>query len=298
MQSRRRQFGVAFGKGLTMKIKMVDVGKQRIRVAIWPSDRQLGTPLLLINGIGGSIEVLRPFAEQLPNTEVIAFDVPGTGASATPVMPLRMGGLAKLVAGMLTQLGYGQVDVLGVSWGGALAQQFAHSFPGRCRRLILAATSTGLFAVPGDPRALWKLMSSSRFNDAESIVKHAGTIYGGVFRKNPEYARQHMSEIVPPRTLGYLGQMYAIWGWTSVHWLFTVKQPTLIMVGRDDPLVPAVNGKIMKALIPNAELVELDCGHLFLVTQAEMAVPIIRGFLDERRSTAAQPALLPAAHSR
>lgn len=75
-----------------MKIRMVDVGKQRIRVAVWPSDRQGGTPLLLINGIGGSIEVLRPFAEQLPDTEVIAFDAPGTGASATPVMPLRMGG--------------------------------------------------------------------------------------------------------------------------------------------------------------------------------------------------------------
>ena len=70
------------------------------------------------------------------------------------------------------------------------------------------------------------------------------------------------------------------------------------MVGRDDPLVPAVNGKIMKALIPNAELVELDCGHLFLVTQAEMAVPIIRRFLDEHRGTAAQPALLPVAYPR
>jgi len=280
-----------------MKIRMVDVGKQRIRAAIWPANREGGTPLLLINGIGGSIEVLRPFAEQFPETEVIAFDAPGTGASATPVTPLRMPGFAKLVAGMLTQLGYRQVDVLGVSWGGALAQQFAHSFPGRCRRLILAATSTGLFAVPGDPRALWRLMWSSRFDDAESIVKHADTIYGGVFRKNPECAREHMSEIVPPRTLGYLGQLYAIWGWTSIHWLYTVKQPTLIMVGSDDPLVPSINGRIMKVLIPDAELVELDCGHLFLVTQAELAVPIIHRFLGERQRRAAVPALLPAPRS-
>lgn len=269
-----------------MKIKWIDIGKQRLRVAIWPGDQPGGTPLLLINGIGGSVEVLRPFAEKLTHTDVIAFDAPGTGGSTTPVLPMRMRGFAKLVAAMLSELGYQQVDVLGVSWGGALAQQFAHSFPGRCRRLILAATSTGLFAVPGDPRALWKLMSSARFDDAESVVKHADSIYGGVFRQNPEYARQHMSDIVPPRTLGYLGQLFAIWGWTSVHWLFTLRQPTLIMVGRDDPLVPAINGRIMKVLIPDAELVELDCGHLFLVTQAEIAVPVVRDFLADQRRPA------------
>lgn len=274
-----------------MKFQMIDVGRQRIRVAVWPSDRSGGTPLLLINGIGGNIELLRPFAEQLAPTEVIAFDAPGTGGSSTPVLPLRMSGLAKLLAEMLTRLGYRQVDVLGVSWGGALAQQFARDFPQRCRRLILAGTSIGMFAVPGDPRALMKLMWPRRFDDMESIVKNADTIYGGIFRKNPGYARQHMSEIVPPRTAGYLGQMFAISGWTSVHWFSRLKQPTLIMVGSDDPLVPAINGRIMKLLRPSAELVVLDCGHLFLVTQSELVAPIVRGFLERQRPVAALPAL-------
>ncbi len=194
-----------------MQIQTLNVGSHRLRVAVWPGDEGT-TPLLLMNGIGGSIELLRPFAEQMSGTEVIAFDVPGSGGSFTSILPQRMSGLARLAARMLTQLGYDRVDVLGVSWGGALAQQFAYDFPKVCRRLVLAGTSTGLFAVPGNLRALWMLMHAGRFNDPDFIAEHAGTIYGGVFRNNPEFARRHLSEIVPPRTLGYIWQLFAIWG--------------------------------------------------------------------------------------
>ena len=261
-----------------VQTQILNIDNDRIRVGVWPGETT-STPLLLMNGIGGSIELLRPFAEQLKGTEVIAFDVPGTGGSSTRILPYRLPGLAKLVARMIAQLGYEQVDVLGVSWGGALAQQFARDFPKRCRRLILAATSTGLFAVPGDPIALLMLMHSGRLNDPEYMATHAGRIYGGVFRSNPEYARHHIGEIMPARTVGYIWQLFAIWGWTSVHWLFQLKQPTLIMVGSDDPLVPPVNGRIMRLLIPDSRLAVLDCGHLFLLTQAELVAPVVKGFL-------------------
>src|SRR5437870_12050829 len=121
----------------------ITVSGQRLRVAIRKGDGTR-TPLLLINGIGVNLEVLQPFVDALdPAIEVIRFDVPGTGGSPAPRIPYRFSAHARLVTQMLDQLGYQQVDVLGISWGGALAQQFAYQYPERCRRLILVSTGTG-----------------------------------------------------------------------------------------------------------------------------------------------------------
>src|SRR5574340_992316 len=100
--------------------RMVTVYGQRLKVAIRRGD---GTrvPLLLMNGIGANLELLQPFVDQLdPAIEVIRFDVPGVGGSPVPALPHRFSSLAWLAKAMLDQLGYRQVDVLGISWGGAL----------------------------------------------------------------------------------------------------------------------------------------------------------------------------------
>ncbi len=62
---------------------------------------------------------------------------------------------------------------------------------------------------------------------------------------------------------GYYLQLAAIFGWTSLPWLFTLGQPTLVMAGGDDPLVPTINARILQSLIPNSRLEIVDCGHLF-----------------------------------
>src|ERR1044071_195839 len=82
--------------------------------------------LLIMNGIGASLDLLQPFAVALsPQTGVIRFDVPGVGGSPLPRRPYRFTGLSRLVAHLLTTLGHDQADVLGISWGGGLAQHFA-----------------------------------------------------------------------------------------------------------------------------------------------------------------------------
>jgi pimeloyl-ACP methyl ester carboxylesterase len=114
-----------------------------------------GPPLLLANGIGASLEALQPFVDALdPAITVIRFDVPGVGGSPLPARPYRFATLAWLLRGLLSKLGYQTADILGISWGGGLAQQFALSSPLRCRRLILVATATGpQTMVPGNPLA-------------------------------------------------------------------------------------------------------------------------------------------------
>ena len=77
-------------------------------------------------------------------------------------------------------------------------------------------------------------------------------MYGGAARRDPD-ALLHGSParfIERPTLRGYLGQIYAITGWTSIPWLRTLPQPTLVLAGDDDPIVPLVNGRILARCIP------------------------------------------------
>src|SRR5207302_9083749 len=159
--------------------RIITVGEQRLRIAI-RSGNGTRTPLLLMNGIGVNFEVLQPFVDALdPAIEVMRFDVPGTGGSPAPLIPYRFSAHAGLVTKLLDQLGHEQVDVLGVSWGGALAQQFAFQQAKRCRRLVLAATSPGHLMVPGKLTVLLKMATPRRYKDPDYMRRIAGDIDGG-----------------------------------------------------------------------------------------------------------------------
>lgn len=264
-----------------LEVRMVDVDGQTLRVGV---QRGAGDapPLLIFNGVGANLELVAPFAEALPGLEVIVFDIPGVGGSPLPRWPYRFWQLAGLAERLLQQLGHaGPVDVLGVSWGGALAQQFAYRFPQRCRRLILAATSAGAFMVPGRPSVLAKLISPRRYRDPAFMDAVGGALYGGRYRTDRALLQEHGRHIRPPKGRGYLYQLLAGWGWTSVWWLGSLRQPTLVMHGTDDPIVPLVNAKILARLIHRARLHVIDDGHLFLVSRAREIAPVVRGFLAE-----------------
>jgi poly(3-hydroxyoctanoate) depolymerase len=259
--------------------RTIIVDGQPLRIAIRSGDG-IRTPLLLMNGIGINLEVLQPFVDALdPSIEVIRFDVPGTGGSPARTIPYRFSALARLVAQMLNQLGYQQVDVLGVSWGGGLAQQFAYHYPERCRRLILVSTGTGALMVPGNPSALVKIATPRRYKDPARMAQIAGEIYGGKVRKQPELARKFAETAHAGSRLGYLYQLLGPVGWTSVPWLHRIRQPTLILHGDEDPLVPPVNAKIMHRLIPHSKLYIFHDGHLGLGTSAQELAQVVDQFL-------------------
>jgi poly(3-hydroxyalkanoate) depolymerase len=263
-----------------MRISIVNIDGQRLRVAIQPG-RGAGRPLLLLNGIGANLELFQPFVDALDGIEAIRIDLPGAGGSPASSRLLRFPGLARLVARTLDRLGYETVDVLGVSWGGALAQQIAYQHRPRCRRLILVSTGPGAIMVPGRLSALLALASPRRYRDPAYMASIAGPLYGGRLRSEPELARTFAREVRAADTGGYYRQLLAGFGWTSIHWLHRLHQPTLILTGRDDPIVPAINGRIMACLIPNSTLHVFDDGHLGLVTSAAELAPIVRAFLTE-----------------
>ncbi|MFR0674159.1 poly(3-hydroxyalkanoate) depolymerase [Enterobacterales bacterium AW_CKDN230030176-1A_HGKHYDSX7] len=266
----------------------VQVDGQSLRTVVRPGQPHL-TPLLIFNGIGANLELVFPFIEALdPALEVIAFDAPGVGGSSTPPRPYRFSGLARLSAHLLDALGYAQVNVIGVSWGGGLAQQFARDYPQRCRKLILAATAAGTPMVPAEPRVLWAMASPRRYTDPAETVRLAGLIYGGSLRRDPDLALEHAAKVRAGDRTGYYWQLFAALGWSSLPWLHRLRQPTLVLAGNDDPLIPLINMRLLAWRIPHAKLHVIDDGHLFLITRAEAIAPIVMGFLQQER----QPAVM------
>jgi poly(3-hydroxyalkanoate) depolymerase len=237
--------------------------------------------LLLINGIGVSLEILEPFVRELdPGVDVIRFDPPGIGGSPEPAAPYRFTGLCGLIARMLTELGYDRVDVLGISWGGSVAQHFAAFQPSRCRRLVLVATATGALMVPGRPSVLVHMVTPRRHMDRAYLYRVAGDLYGGSARTHPDRVAAVLEHgHFPGSRAGYLYQLTAGAGWTSVPFLPTLRQRTLIVAGDDDPIIPLANARLMRLLIPKSRLHVYHGGHLGLVTEAAELAPVVDRFL-------------------
>jgi poly(3-hydroxyalkanoate) depolymerase len=262
-------------------IRMVDVGGQRLRVGIKPG-RKDKPPLLMFNGIGANLELAEPFFDALAETEAVIFDVPGIGGSPAPTLPYRPSTIAQLAHDLMRELGYdGQIDVSGVSWGGGGAQQFAFQFPEVCRKLVLVATSPGAIMIPGTPSVLMKMASPQRYMDKGYMKQIAAEIYGGAFRKDPNLIDRHAAAMKGSTQYGYMLQLLAMIGWTSLPWLWTLRQPTLVLAGTDDPLIPVINARMLASLIPNARLELVDDGHLFVVTDPARSARIVEAFLAE-----------------
>jgi poly(3-hydroxyalkanoate) depolymerase len=257
------------------------VGGDRLRVAVTRPESASGPPLLIFNGIGASTELLEPFMRRLTGVATLTFDLPGVGASKPSMLIRRLPGYAQLAREILDEFGIDRVHVMGISWGGGLAQQFTRQYPDRVGRLVLAATSTGHLMVPPRPSVLLKMATPMRYLSAGFFKSIAGSIYGGDFRKDDVLTERHARRMAPPSIYGYLNQLFALTGWTSVHWLHQITQPTLVMAGDDDPIIPLVNARLLARLIPNARLEIFDCGHLFLLTRLERSVATVGSFLSE-----------------
>lgn len=263
-------------------IRFVDIEADQVRLRT--SVRGSGPPMLLITDLGASLDLGAPFERRLAadGLQAISFDAPGIGQSTGYHWPRRMPGIARTVERMLDALGYERVDVLGVSFGGIVAQQLAHQAPQRVRRLVLAATGPGLGGVPGSPWALLSLATPRRYYQPSYYRRIAGRTYGGAARRDPG-ALLHgsiASFVERPTVAGYFSQIYAISGWTSMPWLWTLRQPTLVLAGDDDPIVPLVNGRILAWCISGARLhVVRRGGHLFLLENPAEMARLVAGFL-------------------
>jgi poly(3-hydroxyalkanoate) depolymerase len=271
------------------RVRNVSVRGLQARVSVRPARGRLAgqPPLLLCNGIGASLEALQPLVDALdPDRGVVRFDVPGVGGSALPPFPYPIAALSSWVTALMARLGHERFDVLGLSWGGGLAQQLAVQSRRRVRRVVLVATGTGALMVPAHPRVLARMMTPRRHRDPDYARRVAPEIYGGSMRTNPELGADllHGATRAGPKR-GYYYQLAAMTGWSSLPFLGLIKQPTLVMGGDDDPIIPVANPRMQARLIPSAELVIYHGGHLAILTEADELAPVIEHFLNEQTLT-------------
>ena len=237
------------------------IRKLRIHAEIYGE----GEPLLLHSGLWAEAALWRPLVRHLPGYQLIAFDPPGIGRSGMPLLPMTMMGLASV--------------------GAAVAQQMAFSHPRRVRRLVLVSTSFGGMSVPGNPMAYWHFMQPGSY-EPRRLAQVAGVMFGGRMRTEPELIRtMHIRR--PSNPLAAIYRMAPLLGWTSLPWLWAIRQPTLIVCGDDDPITPHVNHSIMATLMPHARLHTVrGGGHLALVDSPGQVGPVIAGFLGGQAARA------------
>lgn len=240
-------------------------------------------PLVLCSGIGAPQQVLTPFVDHLdPARPVIGVDPPGIGEAPPVRRPYRLPLLAGAVRAAVHHLGYRRFDVLGVSWGGGLAQQLAFGSPRRCRRQVLVATGTGCLMVPAGPCTLARMLTPRRHQDPRYAAEIVGELYGGSARTDPAgvLSALHPGPSATSRG-GYLAQLGALAGWSSLPFLPLVRPPTLVLAGDDDPLIPAVNATVLGALLPHARVHRYRGGHLHLLSHPHELAPVVDRFLDD-----------------
>jgi poly(3-hydroxyalkanoate) depolymerase len=267
------------GKSTEPTYKMVTIDGRTVRMARWEAKGRTRAerPLLFFNGIGANIELIAPFAAMLSSRDVVTFDMPGIGDSPEPLVPYWPWMMARIADEIMNDFGYDKIDVMGVSWGGAMAQQYALQYGSRVERLILAATSAGMLMVPGKLSALTKMADPRRYIDPDFMMKNFRTLYGG----STDGSDGHTARIKPPSKTGYFYQLFAMLGWTSAPFLPFMGPKTMIMMGDEDNIVPLANGRILNTLIPRSRLeVIKGGGHLFLVSMADQTIPLIEDFLD------------------
>lgn len=252
--------------------------RTRVRV------RGEGSPLLLIGGLWSQLPMWDDVLPHLRGYRIIAFDPPGIGGTDMPKWPYSVHALARFATRVLDQVGVQRADVMGVSLGGAVAQQLARSFPDRVDRLVLVSTGPGALSVPGKPSVLMRFARPQGYADLHELEQDAGRIFGGRLRQQPDLV--HTWPLRPPADLrAWLYRLAGTAAWCSLPWLHQLRQPTLVVHGDDDPIVPLVNARLLTRLIPDARLrVVNDGGHLVLLDSTADVLPAITAFLNHHAS--------------
>lgn len=275
-------------------IRYLEVEGLRIRVLV--RGHQPDTvPLVMLNGLGQSIEVLMPLISELGDRPVICFDMPGVGHSDMAERHLAIPDYAGLTADVLRRLDVGTYDVMGISWGGGVAQQLAHDDPAHCRKMILAISSAGgLISWWGSPVALSEITLPLRFSDRDYGNFIGPLMYGGQALANPSLFRDYARHAVRPSLPGYYSQVRALSSWTSICWLRQITLPVLVIAGIFDALIPFPNQLVLAQMIPRAEMKVYPDGHLILFSRRQEIARLTADFLDRAHDRDASPARVPA----
>ena len=244
-----------------------------------------GDPVVLIPGFAAGRWIWFKQTADLSRTfRVILFDPRGVSASDKPEGPQTISLLADDIAHLLQTIGIASAHIVGASFGGFVAQEFALKYPSMTRKLVLCCTSFGgpNHIVPA-PETLMALASTKGLNSEERMRENLLLAF------TPEFVQTHVAEIdhivrlratneVPEHI--YLSQLQAAMSFNVESRLAEIKCPTLVLSGDADVIVPVQNSLNLAAKIPGAQLQIITGGsHTFFIEQAHEFNQRISDFL-------------------
>jgi pimeloyl-ACP methyl ester carboxylesterase len=251
---------------------------------LWWDAQGDGPPLLLIQGLGYSIEgwwrVLPPLAKQ---HRVIVFDNRGVGRSEVDDYDFTIEQMADDALAVLRAAGERSAHVIGASLGGIIAQELALRSPQALRSLVLGCTSPGgTDAIPSDAGQGF-LQARADMSAREAAEASIPFVYA---ERTPlalahEDIERRMT--VPTTREGYGGQLGAVLRYAgTMSRLGSLRVPTLVVHGTVDRLVPPQNAELLARAIPGARLVWFDgAGHIITTDAAEELVESVTDFVRE-----------------
>ena len=246
-----------------------------------------GQPLLFISGTGADLRSKPnvfdgPLAKRF---DLVAYDQRGLGRSSKPDRPYTMAEYADDAAALMDRVGWASALVLGVSFGGMVAQELALRHPAKVRRLVLACTSPGgeggssypfhaIGHLTGEARARHLLPISDTRRDAVWAAAHADEYAAMIaFAANDPYADE------PGHRVGAARQLEARAGHNAWARLPDIACPVLVAGGTYDGIAPPETQRRLAARIPGARLEMFEGGHLFML-QDRRAIQVMQQFLE------------------
>ena len=245
-----------------------------------------GPRLLYISGTGADLRN-RPGVFDGPLAkafDLLAYDQRGLGRTSKPDRPYSMADYADDAARLMDYVGWRDARVLGISFGGMVAQELALRHPDKVERLVLACTSPGGDGQPSYP--LHQLQDLEPAQRARFMIGISDT------RRDDAWARANPAEVdalvamsmdafagEPDRAMGARRQLEARAGHDTWDRIGDIRCPTMIAAGRYDGIATPRAQENMASRIPGAELRYFDGGHLFML-QDQSALPAIVEFLQ------------------
>ncbi len=274
----------------TASFSMIGVAGRRLRVGQWHAQgggpiqpaapgngaQRAPRPLVILGGIGMNMEMLEPIASRLPHRRILSFDMPGIGQSPDPIFPYTIPHMALTLAALLDRLRIDSVDLLGISWGGAVVQQFAFQHRARTGKLVLAATSAGGTMIPGNTSILSQMLDPMEYSVEKTMRRNLAMFYNGGGAD-----RVSLNAATAPSPLGWGCQLAAFAAWSSAPFLPLLGMPVLVMGDADDQLIPPANAHFLHNAIPGSKLEMTEGGgHLFMLAQPDAFIARLTEFLD------------------
>ncbi len=244
-----------------------------------------GTPLVMLHGMSTSADSFREIMHELADQFwVIAPDIPGFGYSDNTT-PYTIPHLVEWLADLQWALDLPKMSFLGHSFGGILATSFAITYPEETEKLLLLAPA--ILSGGNYPEVLKKVGIGLGLVDAGSAFSQSKMVVKRQI-KVPFYDASQFDDSLWVRRLADYDLARASANVLKASAFYDVRDsldkianPTCLIWGEDDQVVPPTDGDVLAEILPNAVVHKLpQCGHLPMIERQDLFLPIAREFLQ------------------